>query len=82
MLKHSITVLFRQFTKSLNQFSFYLSKANINLHAKKLSLENILINGYYLKNARYMFAENYCMLPNNFYITVICNKTATQKDLF
>ena len=28
-----------------------------------------------------MFGEDNCM-PYNFYMTVICNKTATQKDTF
>ena len=32
-----------------------------------------------LKMQNIMFAENYYMQPYNFYMTVICNKTATWK---
>ena len=66
MLKYYIKYLFRQFTKTLNQF-FYWSSANKNLQTylsdlsnwknkssfEILSLNNILINGHYLKNIKH-----------------------------
>ena len=45
-------------------------------------LDNVLINGDYLKIQNGIFVENSCMRRYDFYMTDTRNETATRKTLF
>ena len=51
-----------------------------NFHA--LFLENVLVNGNYLKNKNSAFVENYCIFGFDFSMTVTHNESPTGKAPF
>ena len=58
MLKYYITILHRQFTKTLNQFSKLSRAKKKKMEIRMPALDNVLINGNYLKNTKKTVYEN------------------------